>query len=917
MTSRASELERRRLALGQHPVLGQLARRLKAQLEPLLARALFIPEEKALLSRDGGACAADGARLSFRPLEPWQHRCPRCGTTYEGARHHRWWVTRYQIWLSERAIHCALLASLTGDATLRRHAAGILTAYAARYPEYPNQDNVLGPTRLFFSTYLESIWLVQIVIAAGLLEADPAAGEEARTVRQALEPVVAESAELIASFDEAFSNRQVWNNAALAAAGLWLNDKDHVTLALDGPHGLRAQLDGASDDGMWWEGENYHFFALHGFLLAAEVLAPAGIDLYAGSERLGLMYEAPLRTLLPDRTLPARGDAPYGVSILQPRFADLWEIGRARTHRAALDGILGELYAAPAPDAPDPGFDEIAEQEQNRPAQRLSRELLGWKSLLWMDPSPTPAAAETHEAAINVWDDLGLAVLKPNPSRYASVECGPTLSGHGHPDVLHLSVHQGAPWLADFGTGSYVAPSLKWYRSTLAHNAPGIAGEGQRAGLAWCEALDRAGDWSWCRAFAHGVLGPGSVAVRSVIAGPDYVADIVEVNVPPDITIDLPLHPLGAMALDPSSMARADWPVAADVGHEHGYDMAQHVRLLAELGAPIVVRGPPPDTAWQLVLAARPDETVWVATAPGPPDLAFSDTTPLDFLVRHATGPGTWAQVYAFVSAGVSAARFEGDTLAIDRAGGTDTVQLSPRGARIKTPGGEVQLAGLRPTPRFSGEGDQGGPSGPLIPMVRLDEVPAPGDWSGFPEGAQVQLGEPQYRRSELPYGVVPFTARVAAFTAADTVGFAIQVTKPDLVVRGSDAPELNLDNELSDIHSDGVQCYVGVDGWWGFVALPDIAGGVRVRAVAGTGGAGERVSGSWRKTPDGYAMVLAVRLDQALEEGDQVPVNVVINEMQPGRERRAGQLALSGGGWVYLRGDRESPLEASVAVVE
>jgi len=44
----------------------------------------------------------------------------------------------------------------------------------------------------------------------------------------------------------------------------------------------------------------------------------------------------------------------------------------------------------------------------------------------------------------------------------------------------------------------------------------------------------------------------------------------------------------------------------------------------------------------------------------------------------------------------------------------------------------------------------------------------------------------------------------------------------------------------------------------------------------------------------------------------------VAINEMTPGRQRRAGQLVLSGGGgWVYLRGDRESPESAVVLEVQ
>ncbi len=50
---------------------------------------------------------------------------------------------------------------------------------------------------------------------------------------------------------------------------------------------------------------------------------------------------------------------------------------------------------------------------------------------------------------------------------------------------------------------------------------------------------------------------------------------------------------------------------------------------------------------------------------------------------------------------------------------------------------------------------------------------------------------------------------------------------------------------------------------------------------------------------------------------GTTFRVNFVVNEMYPERVRRAGQLALAnGGGFVYLRGDRESPWLAAEAVV-
>jgi hypothetical protein len=42
---------------------------------------------------------------------------------------------------------------------------------------------------------------------------------------------------------------------------------------------------------------------------------------------------------------------------------------------------------------------------------------------------------------------------------------------------------------------------------------------------------------------------------------------------------------------------------------------------------------------------------------------------------------------------------------------------------------------------------------------------------------------------------------------------------------------------------------------------------------------------------------------------GGRVGFDLIVNEMLPGRMRRTGQLVWSGGnGWVWLRGDRQSP---------
>ena len=101
------------------------------------------------------------------------------------------------------------------DARLRRRSPRVvLDAYADAYLRYPNVDNVLGPTRLFFSTYLESIWLLQICVALDLLGGGAISpGVSAPACAIASSSRAARSSR---SYDEGASNRQVWNDAALA-----------------------------------------------------------------------------------------------------------------------------------------------------------------------------------------------------------------------------------------------------------------------------------------------------------------------------------------------------------------------------------------------------------------------------------------------------------------------------------------------------------------------------------------------------------------------------------------------------------------------------------------------------------------------------------------------------------------------------
>jgi hypothetical protein len=191
-------------------------------------------------------------------------------------------------------------------------------------------------------------------------------------------------------------------------------------------------------------------------------------------------------------------------------MAELWEIALARGVGTAeagrgtgwVAGLLAHVYdASVAPAGVDPA--SITEVERQEAPSGLRREQLGWKGLLFASP-------ELHAGDGTAWppptahlEATGLAVFRRDAGRsYISLDYGESGGAHGHPDRLNLTlVAGGVPWLLDFGTGSYVAPSLGWYRASLAHNArcspAGRRTRRARSSGPWW--WPPATCWTWCR----------------------------------------------------------------------------------------------------------------------------------------------------------------------------------------------------------------------------------------------------------------------------------------------------------------------------------------------------------------------------------------------------------------------------------
>jgi hypothetical protein len=902
----AEELSARRAVITSSADLSALLQRLIQRSGPVLERMPVIPESKALLTSDGGVCPEDGTRLDFDPWSPTVHRCSRCGREFTGERHDRAWAHYQHLWLTERAAHLATVAVTAGRKDAADRCNDLLQGYQ-NYLEFPNRDNVLGPSRLFFSTYLESIWIGNYLAAATLLREAGLLVEQTESIVSA---VADEAANIIGEYDEGFSNRQTWHNAALAAIAVWFEDSELAGRVIEGSTGILAHLlQGFGEDGMWYEGDNYHLFALRGQLLGMGWARQAGVNFLDDPQlaaRIAAALRAPALTALPDFTFPARKDSRFGVSLAQPMYLELWEIGLARlagteAEHQDLWGWLSGLYSSPAP--PDQTFDSyLHEAGEARPDHR-SRADLSWWSLLEITPS-LPAKIEPWSPESTLFESQGLAILR-SPGRYASLECGPSGGGHGHPDRLNLILYAGGEyWLPDFGTGSYVARDLFWYRSTLAHNAPRLDGVSQPPGDAFCENFEQNGAWAWVRG-RYGDL------TRTLLAGPSYLLDIIELTAAEDHLLELPLHVRGEVQVQPAGSWEPDELRDDFAQNPERYQAHQpgtvvlHARghAGATLDTHVLSRG-------DLLRAEGPGAPGEVGSSPFFLIRCRGQTLRIITVLDPVPGDGLIREV-----------RETEKGIEIETSSGVDHHLATVEGWEIRNSGGGVttRLAGLRHQPK---------PFEPLVqherPLVAEGTALPVGDpplldgsMEGFDTGEPLYLDhEDQYRRSEEPYnGPDDFSAVVMANWNDEALYLAVEVIKPELVIRDPDSSPLLLDNEPDEIHVDGIQLYLRLppdNRARGYLVVPSSRDGQLIsRGVSGLTLNQNEVVGSWRPTDKGYRITLAVTPPQwgPFRPGDEIGFDLLVNQMLPGRIRRAGQLVWSGGGgWVWLRGDRQDP---------
>jgi hypothetical protein len=920
------DLDARRLETAEGSSLARTVQGLAAELEPVMQRDLPIPDQKARLTRVGGRCPVHGALLEFDPWSPRSHRCERCDRAYTGVEHDDWWAMGAQLYTAERAVHAATLYALRGDPRHADLAVRILAEFADRYDQWPNRDNVLGPTRPFFSTYLESIWLLNLCHALDLLDASLAPGAD-HVGAQLRDRLIAPSASLIASYYEGTSNRQVWNDVAVLSAFRVLHDQRAFERRLDADQRLLTLLDqGLLADGTWYEGENYHLFAHRGLWYGMQLLAAAELSLPdALGERYAAGFVTPFLGLLPDETIPSRRDSQYAVSIRQWRFAEWCELGYAYRADPRLAGLLSRLYDGSMARHSTSRARSTADAERNEAPSSLSRADLSWRSVLMASAHPVPPASWEPGSALLPLQ--GLAVLRRERGRvYVALEGGHSGSGHGHPDRLALSLQTGQErWLQDPGTGSYVERTLHWYRSTLAHHAPLVNGGSQPPAMATLLAFEDRGGMGWVRKRA--TIGQGIRATRTVVAAECYCIDVLDwerdadaMDTPPDdITITLPICG-DARHATPSAFRPTSRPGVG--GLEDGFDFLHGIESVVIEGPAVIdalavsADGTTGHRAGaQLLLASNVPATLIRARAPGAPGCGAT--------VRHAVElKGTTGRL-------VSVWHWKPlDTLppvehvVLDASGGDVPV------ARVTTADGTTAVHGPAPhgwhielLARHARSSVDLEGLVDTLPAIAAPEPARPEATAPLALPIDVALGAEHYLRTEQSWTEAGSpTATVHVAVEGSLV--VVEVVANTGVVVAADSDDNPLDNERAQVNADGVQWYWGArDGRWTQAAMCTPTDG-ELQVTRLVPGEWPLPAATWTALPDdgGWRMHVAWAIaDLPVEPDGTITFDLVVNERPPDRARRRGQLVLSGrpaappsaAAYAYLRGDRQSPARA------
>ncbi|MFC7622580.1 heparinase II/III family protein [Microlunatus sp. GCM10028923] len=499
--------------------------------------------------------------LEFDPAGPPQHRCPVDGKLWQGEDFDGGWRCALNGRIMGGIQACATVVAAVGPEAGARWLAyprEILLDYAERYPDLPPSGHWAGKGKITGQGLEEAVWAIGASRCYDAIR-DQLSADERTMIENGLFRGLA--AHVTDQLFHKIHNIECWQLSAIAHLGVILDDDDLIALAVDGETGLTTQFaEGILDDGWWAEGSpTYHYYMLSGALAAAAALRerrPAFLD----TRGLRDMLLTPLSMIRSDFSLPATNDGwnsiayPYGLA----QYAGHYEQGYG-------------LW-------PDPRFAEVLAAFYAQGTPRTG------EAALALGPDLTGVTAPEGWPLRTVHPTSGYAILADD-HRYLLLKYGPHGGGHGHPDKLALDLWADGVRLApDAGSPAYTSPLQgPWIRQTLSHNTVLLDHTSQpeaegtlinfrdpaehpyglaEASVAWPEDPDaivgRQGSWLREPRRTHVPAYAGAELRRSVLWTADYLVDLVRVDAPQEVPIDLAWHHRGTL-LEPVDLEPVGW----------------------------------------------------------------------------------------------------------------------------------------------------------------------------------------------------------------------------------------------------------------------------------------------------------------------------------------------------------------------
>ncbi|MFV0590562.1 MAG: heparinase II/III family protein [Draconibacterium sp.] len=387
-------------------------------------------------------CPEHNQEFIFDWDSPHEHYCKNCNKNWTGIKRDMAWIAVVHGKNLDYLVANMFLYIATDSVKYAQNARDILLSYAQKYPGYQEHnkgglyvDKFSG--KMFSQSLDEAVWAIDAARVYQAIKPILTDDEDNRIKNNYLKPC----AELLLT-KKVSGNWQAWHAGAIAALGVALENDSIIEEAINEPkYGYRSVMqENVYPDGWWKEGSAvYHFYPLEAILSTAEAVRCRGINLY--DRQLLNMFAAPMEMVYSNLTLPSNNDGWYGTSLIQQ--APLYEIAAKRFNNTDLKNLLALCYL-----------------HSNRSSPNA---LINGMEL---DNRPHPLTVHS-----TLFPDLGVAVLK-NSKTSLILKYGPHGGGHGHPDKLSITMHDGQKEvLADLGTPAYGVPSyLNWYKNTFSHS---------------------------------------------------------------------------------------------------------------------------------------------------------------------------------------------------------------------------------------------------------------------------------------------------------------------------------------------------------------------------------------------------------------------------------------------------------------